>query len=111
MEPFPGTTTSQKRFRKPLEPLYSRYLKQLTVSSMSLTFTEHLLVQQQLRMEGFIVTRWLDRWNEALAANAKWIHEGKLKVKETTVEGFDKMPEALIGLFTGDNIGKMVVKA
>ena len=34
-----------------------------------------------------------------------------IKVRETVVEGFDKMPQALMGLFTGDNTGKMVVKA
>ena len=34
-----------------------------------------------------------------------------LKVRETVVDGFDKMPQALMGLFTGDNTGKMVVKA
>ena len=34
-----------------------------------------------------------------------------IKVRETVVDGFDKMPQALMGLFTGDNTGKMVVKA
>ena len=38
-------------------------------------------------------------------------HNVVLKVRETVVDGFDKMPQALMGLFTGDNTGKMVVKA
>ena len=42
---------------------------------------------------------------------ATWIAEEKIKVDETIVEGFDKMPEAFIGLFTGANIGKMIIKA
>ena len=42
---------------------------------------------------------------------AAWIKEGKIKTEETIIEGFDKMPEALIGLFTGSNVGKMLVKA
>ena len=42
---------------------------------------------------------------------ATWIHEGKIKVDETIVEGFEKMPEAFIGLLTGANIGKMIIKA
>ena len=33
-----------------------------------------------------------------------------LQVEETVVEGFEKTPEAFMGLFTGDNTGKMVVK-
>lgn len=62
-------------------------------------------------MEGFLVFRWYDRWNEGIAYMANLIHDGKLKVKETVVDGFENMPEAFIGLFIGSNIGKMVVKA
>ena len=40
----------------------------------------------------------------------RWIVSGKVKVRETVIEGFDKLPEAFCGLFTGKNIGKMVVK-
>ena len=42
---------------------------------------------------------------------AQWISEGKIKVDETIIEGYEKMPEAFIGLFKGSNLGKMVVKA
>ena len=42
---------------------------------------------------------------------AQWIMEGNIKTPQTVVEGFEKMPDALIGLFTGANKGKMVVKA
>ena len=62
-------------------------------------------------MQGFIVSRWRDRWSEGITQMAEWISSGKIKSEETMVEGFDKMPEAFIGLFTGKNIGKMVVKA
>ena len=40
----------------------------------------------------------------------KYLKEGKLKPRETIVDGFDNIPKALTGLFTGENIGKMVVK-
>ena len=66
---------------------------------------------QQLRYEGFIVSRWLDRWMEGITQMAQWIREGKIKTEETVVEGFENMPEAFKGLFTGANKGKMVVKA
>lgn len=39
-----------------------------------------------------------------------WIKEGKITYKETMIEGFEKVPDALNGLFHGKNIGKMVVK-
>ena len=42
---------------------------------------------------------------------AQWVNEGKIKTLETIVDGFEKMPEAFLGLFTGNNVGKMIVKA
>ena len=66
---------------------------------------------QQLKMEGFLVTRWLDRWEEGIKQMATWVMQGKIQTEETVMEGFEKMPDALIGLFTGSNKGKMVVKA
>ena len=62
-------------------------------------------------MEGFIVSRWAHRWNEGITQMAQWVNEGKIKTQETIVEGFEKMPEAFLGLFTGNNVGKMIVKA
>lgn len=61
-------------------------------------------------MRGFIVASWLDQWEEGIAQMAKWIKEGKIKVRETIFDGFEKTPEAFIGLFTGQNFGKMIVK-
>jgi NADPH-dependent curcumin reductase CurA len=40
----------------------------------------------------------------------QWYTEGKLKGEETVTEGFDQMPAAFLGLFTGENTGKAVVK-
>merc|ERR1719400_1276455 len=68
------------------------------------------MVFKQLRYEGFIVTRWLGRWMEGLMQMAQWMREGKIKTEETVIEGFENMPEAFMGLFTGANKGKMVVK-
>ena len=42
---------------------------------------------------------------------ANWIKEGKIKIDETIIEGYERMPEAFIGLFKGSNLGKMIVKA
>jgi NADPH-dependent curcumin reductase CurA len=41
---------------------------------------------------------------------AKWIGEGRIKWKETIVEGLENAPRAFVGLFTGENFGKMLVK-
>jgi NADPH-dependent curcumin reductase CurA len=40
----------------------------------------------------------------------KWINQGRIKWKETVLEGIEKAPEAFIGLFKGENFGKMIVK-
>ena len=65
---------------------------------------------QQLKYEGLVAFRWLDRWMEGIQQMAQWIKEGKVKSKETVVNGFENMPEAFKDLFTGANVGKMVVK-
>ena len=61
-------------------------------------------------MEGFVVTKYLDRWNEAVNELAQWTREGKLKVKETVLDGLESTPKAFIDLFVGKNTGKMVVR-
>ena len=61
-------------------------------------------------MEGFVVTKYLDRWNEAVLELSKWVRDGKLKVKETVVEGIESTPNAFIDLFNGTNTGKMIIR-
>jgi NADPH-dependent curcumin reductase CurA len=54
------------------------------------------------------LTLWSNRVEQQLS---KWIKEGKLKFTETKVQGFDQLPTALLGLFKGENTGKMIVEA
>merc|ERR1719153_1615993 len=70
-----------------------------------------LCVFKELKVEGFLVGRWADRWMEGVSAMAGMVMKGDIKIQETVIEGFEKMPEALMGLFTGVNTGKMIVKA
>lgn len=44
------------------------------------------IVGKQLKIEGFVVRRWIDRWQEGIEQNLKWIQEGKLKYKETVTK-------------------------
>jgi NADPH-dependent curcumin reductase CurA len=69
-----------------------------------------LIVGLSLTMRGFIVSNHFDMMPEFLADMAKWAKDGKMKWRETIVEGIDKAPEAFIGLFKGENFGKMLVK-
>ena len=47
---------------------------------------------------------------EGVLQMAQWIRDGKIKPQETIVEGFKNIPDAMAGLFTGANTGKMIVK-
>ncbi len=69
----------------------------------------HLLTRSVM-LQGFIVSNYSNRFGEAVSQLTKWLNEGKLKYIETILEGFDKLPEAFLGLFQGTNKGKMLVK-
>jgi len=68
------------------------------------------MLSQQLRMEGFIVSRWSDRWLEGVTQMRQWLEEGKLKAEETITDGFENLPEAFMGMLSGKNTGKAVVR-
>ncbi len=68
------------------------------------------MIGKQLTMQGFIISEHFDRLPQFYADMGKWIAEGHIKWKETIVEGLENAPTALIGLFKGDNFGKMIVK-
>jgi len=70
-----------------------------------------MLLTRSVLMQGFIVGNYQSQFGEGSKQLATWVKEGKLKYKETIVKGFDKLPAALLGLFEGDNIGKMIVEA
>ncbi|MEO1964727.1 NADP-dependent oxidoreductase [Hyphomonas sp.] len=68
------------------------------------------VVGKQLKIQGFIVSTHADMQPAFLADMAKWIAAGQMKFQETVMEGIDKAPDAFIGLFSGANTGKMLVK-
>lgn len=68
------------------------------------------VITKRLTMKGMIVSDWLDRQNEFEKEVGGYYRAGKLKHRETVVEGIDKAVEAFLGLFQGKNVGKMVVK-
>lgn len=68
------------------------------------------VISKKLTMRGFIVMDHFDKLGSFIADMGKWMTEGKIKWKETIVDGIDNAPEAFIGLFNGENFGKMIVK-
>ncbi len=69
----------------------------------------HILVSRA-RVDGFLVTDWLDRWPEGIARMAAWLKSGQITFKEDIVEGLEAAPAGLIGLLEGKNFGKALVK-
>jgi NADPH-dependent curcumin reductase CurA len=69
-----------------------------------------LVITKRLSIRGFIVSDHQDRLPNFYYDMGQWIGDGRIKWRETIVEGLENAPLALIGLFSGDNIGKMVVQ-
>ena len=69
-----------------------------------------LVVVKRLTMRGFIVSDWLDKLGDFQREAGELLMAGKLKHKETLVEGIESAADAFLGLFKGANMGKMVVK-
>ena len=68
------------------------------------------LIYRRARMEGFIVSDYASRFGEAVEVLAKHLGSGELRHRETILQGFTQLPQALMNLFTGGNIGKQLVE-
>lgn len=68
------------------------------------------LIIMRARMEGFIVIDYMSRSGEAIQDLLQWIEDGKLKFQVDVQEGFEKIPDTLQRLFTGQNLGKQLLK-
>jgi NADPH-dependent curcumin reductase CurA len=86
--------------------LISQYNRERAEGPHDLRF----LIVFRARMEGFLVTDFAHRYEEALRRLAPWVGEGRLRYREDVVEGLEHAPRAFIGLFRGENRGKLLVK-
>jgi NADPH-dependent curcumin reductase CurA len=68
------------------------------------------ILVNRLRVQGMIVFDWKDRYGEALKALGGYLAAGKLKTRESVVEGLAAAPQGLIALLKGGNFGKQLVK-
>ena len=69
-----------------------------------------LAVRKRLTLTGFIVSDHANRQPQFFADMGTWIADGKIKWEETIVHGLENAPRAFFGLFTGENMGKMLVR-
>jgi NADPH-dependent curcumin reductase CurA len=68
------------------------------------------MITKRLTMKGLIVGDWLDRQAEFEKEVGGYFKAGKVKHEETVVKRIDRAVGAFIGLFQGQNVGKMVVE-
>ncbi|MCH8490283.1 MAG: NADP-dependent oxidoreductase, partial [Oceanicaulis sp.] len=68
------------------------------------------IVGKKLTIRGFIVTDHFDLQREFIADLSKWMSAGQVRLRDTVYEGIERAPDAFMGLFTGANTGKMLVK-
>ena len=69
-----------------------------------------LFLINRMKLEGFIVSEHMEVWPEALAELGALVAGGKLKPRESIVQGIESAPEAFLGLLKGRNFGKQLVK-
>jgi NADPH-dependent curcumin reductase CurA len=68
------------------------------------------MIYRRVRMEGFVGGDFPHLQDRFVADMTGWLKSGQVKTQETVLEGFERAPEGLIGLFEGRNIGKMLIQ-
>ena len=68
------------------------------------------LIETRARVQGLLVQDFAPRFEQATADLAEWVAAGEIEYRETVTEGIENAPDAFLGLFEGENVGKQVVK-
>ena len=68
------------------------------------------MIGKRLTIQGFLVLDHAARMAPFLADATRWLREGRLQARETTVDGIENAVEAFLGMLRGANTGKMVVR-
>ena len=68
------------------------------------------LIQSRATVEGFLVSDFSERFDQSARQLGQWVADGTIQYRETVTEGLENAPDAFLGLFEGDNIGKQLVQ-
>jgi NADPH-dependent curcumin reductase len=67
------------------------------------------LLVKSARMEGYLVSSYLDRWPEGRKQLAEWLNAGLIKFKEHIDRGLENAPQSMLRLFNGHHDGKLII--
>jgi len=67
-------------------------------------------IPRRLTLTGFIVSDHFNRFPDFQRDVSGWLRDGRLKNRETVIDGIENAPGAFIGLLGGENLGKMLVR-
>lgn len=68
------------------------------------------VILKSIRMQGFIASDHLDLLADFHRDVGGWVREGRVKWQETVVDSLENAPQAFLDLFSGGNLGKMLVR-
>jgi len=68
------------------------------------------IIAARIQLKGFIVFDYFPRMAEFYGEMGPWIASGTVKSRETIIDGLENAPDAFLGLFKGENTGKMLVR-
>ena len=71
---------------------------------------ERHLLNKSARMQGFLVWDYEHRYAEAVTRLARWVRDGSLRYREEILQGISSAPDAIAGLYRGENLGKRLIK-
>ena len=75
-----------------------------------MSLLQGLILQRSIKMQGFIVSNYRHRVPDFIGDMSDWLAAGKIKYREDMVDGLENAPAAFLGLFSGANFGKLVVR-
>ena len=61
-------------------------------------------------MEGFVIFDHMDKYEASVMQLADWVRSGEVRYQEDILDGLEACPDALAGLYRGENTGKRIVR-
>jgi NADPH-dependent curcumin reductase CurA len=96
--------------RVPVCGLVAHYNGEGAADTDRLPSTMSTILRRSLLVRGFIQTEFAEHFDEFLAEVGPRVASGEIRYREDVVDGLLNAPEAFIGMLTGKNFGKLVVK-